>query len=261
MELPPYLLTTGTAHRGVSVGVAADASSTVVEMTVHGRWSPELRDQVADTLRMCEAGPTTGIIIDLQNMGDLHGVSLPFWTHAARSGRLGSVLLLALCLPTATMLSYRLRQSDGRQPLVFPTVPQARVAIAGRMSPTHRRLQARLPGRASAVRTARELVAQACHAWHIPQLRPNAALIMSELATNAVQHARTEMVATVIRAGDCLHLAVRDGDSRFPRLAAPDPDLTAAGGRGLRLVHGIATAWGAMPARGGKVVWATVAPG
>jgi hypothetical protein len=31
-------------------------------------------------------------------------------------------------------------------------------------------------------------------------------------------------------------------------------------GRGLRLVHFGAAAWGAMPTRGGKVVWATVCP-
>ncbi|MDI6104140.1 hypothetical protein QLQ12_36665 [Actinoplanes sp. NEAU-A12] len=46
-----------------------------------------LRGQVATTLRLCLAGPATAIIIDLHDVGDLHGVSLPFWMAAVRAGR------------------------------------------------------------------------------------------------------------------------------------------------------------------------------
>jgi anti-sigma regulatory factor (Ser/Thr protein kinase) len=88
---------------------------------------------------------------------------------------------------------------------------------------------------------------------------------MSELAGNAVEHARTEFVVTVSRDGAALHLAVRDGAAQYPRLIEPAPlDQRAQmsdRGRGLLLVHAVAAAWGAMPARGGKVVWATVAAG
>ncbi|MDI6104141.1 ATP-binding protein [Actinoplanes sp. NEAU-A12] len=87
---------------------------------------------------------------------------------------------------------------------------------------------------------------------------------MSELATNAVEHARTDAMATVAGDGTRLHLAVRDGDTRYPRLTAPvsvrDGIPLDEQGRGLRLVHAVAAAWGAIPARGGKVVWATVSP-
>ena len=55
--LPPYFVTTGTSDGGVSVGVTADASTTVVEMTVRGQWSPQLGNQVTAGLRHCLAGP------------------------------------------------------------------------------------------------------------------------------------------------------------------------------------------------------------
>jgi hypothetical protein len=248
----PYLLTASTDRRGVSVGVVADASTAVVEMTVHGEWSPHLGRQVAASLRLCLAGPSSSIIIDLQNLKDAYGVSLPFWLAVWREGRLGPApVQLALCVPTTTMLDSRLRQL-GSRPLVFATTSEARVAIAGRL-PRANRLQARLAPEPTSVRAAHDLVAQACDAWSLPQVR-DAWLVMSELVANAVEHARTEFVITVSTRGDSgLHLAVRDGATGLPYLRETK-------GRGLWRVHAAAAAWGAMPTRGGKVVWATVAP-
>ncbi|KUL41386.1 ATP-binding protein [Actinoplanes awajinensis] len=264
---PPYLVTTGTDRHAVSVGVTADASTTVVELTVHGRWSPELADQVIVTLRMCLAGPAAVIIIDLHDVGDLHGVSGGFWAAAARAAHLGPApAQLVLCLPATTMLDLRVRNGDGPPMPVFATMADARRAVAGRL--VHgSRLQARLGPRPSSVAAARDLVVQACHRWHLLPLQGDACLVVSELAANAVQHAGGDLVVTVSRSGARLHLAVRDGDSRYPRLPGPARDdgplPLAERGRGLPLVHAVAMAWGALPARAGKVVWATLstAPG
>jgi anti-sigma regulatory factor (Ser/Thr protein kinase) len=261
----PYLVTTGTDRRAVSVEVTADASITVVEMTAHGRWSEHLGGQVADAVKLCLAGPTRAIIVDLHDVGDLHGSSLPFWTVAARWARLAPVpAQLALCLRPGTMLGHRLRHADGHAPRMFATMAEARMVIAGLLARTHRRVQARLAPHPGSVRAARELVAQACEAWRLDQVRHDAALVMSELAANAVEHACTDVVVTVVGDGSRLHLAVRDGDTRYPRFPGATsgqrrPTLGERG-RGLRLVHAVAVAWGAMPARGGKVVWATVSP-
>ncbi|MEU4427390.1 ATP-binding protein [Actinoplanes sp. NPDC024001] len=259
---PPYLMTTGTDGRGVSVGVVADASSTVVEMKVYGQWSRQLGDQVTAGLRLCLAGPSEALIIDLHEVGDLHGVSLRYWLAAQRTARTRSAPVhLALCAPSATMLDYRLRHHEMDPTLLFATMAEARIAIVGRLWRRHWR-QIRLAPHPASVRTARELVAQVCQAWELPDLRHDAALIMSELASNAVEHAGTEFVATVFRRGRDLHLAVRDLDIRYPRLSGSVPDSSptslAERGRGLGLVHAAAVGWGAMPALGGKVVWATV---
>lgn len=260
---PPYLLTAVTSRRGLGVTVTGDASTAVIEMAVHGEWSPHLGDQVSAGLRLCLAGPSASIIIDLQHLGDAYGVSMPFWLAAWRQARLGaSPVHLAFCLPTTATLSRRLRNLKGPQPRVFAAVPEARIAIAERLSRADR-LQARLAPRPDSVRAARDLVAQACRAWHLAHLLPATSLVASELAANAVEHAGTDFVVTVSRSGARLHVAVHDGAPRFKlptgsELAAP-PSALADRGRGLLLVHKVAAAWGVMPGRGGKVVWATVA--
>jgi anti-sigma regulatory factor (Ser/Thr protein kinase) len=261
---PPYLVTSGTSHRAVLLDVTADASTTVVVMTVHGRWSQDLGSKVEATLQLCLASPVSAVIIDLHDMGDLHGVSRVFWMTAARNARLGAApVQLALCIPARTMLAYHLRHSDGHRPLLFATMPQARRAIAESLPRTHR-VQTRLLPQPISVSTARDLVALVCRRWQMPQLRHDAALVVSELTANAVEHARTDLVLTVSRSGSRLHLAVRDGEPRYPRICQPprpdDPASPTERGRGLLLVHAVATAWGAIPARGGKVVWATVSP-
>jgi Histidine kinase-like ATPase domain len=261
---PPYLVTAETNRRGVAVDVAADASTTVVEMTVHGQWSTELGRQVDATLRMCLAGPVSAVIVDLHDVGDLHGVSRPFWVTAARTAQLGPrPVRLALCVPAQTMLDHRLRHGEETPALVFATMPQARRALAVDL-PRGSRMQARLRPHPLSVAAARDLVVQACHRWQLHHLRRDAALIVSELASNAVQHAGTDLVVTVVRTGPGLLVAVRDSDTRYPRMPEPsgegNPVELQERGRGLRLVHAVAPGWGALPARGGKVVWATIAP-
>jgi Histidine kinase-like ATPase domain len=259
---PPYLLTAMTHRRGVGVAVTGDASTTVVDMVVHGQWSQHLGDQVSASLRLCLAGPSVLIIIDLQRMDDPYGVSMPFWLAAWRLARFAlSPVHVAFCLPTTTALSRRLRNLQGPRPRVFAAVSEARIAIGGRMWRADR-LQARLTPRPASVRQARDLVTQACRAWHVPQLLQDTSLIVSELASNAVEHAGTDFIVTVARGGTGLHVAVHDRVPRFPQprqsaLIGPQASL-AKRGRGLRLVHTVAAGWGAMPARAGKVVWATV---
>ena len=118
----------------------------------------------------------------------------------------------------------------------------------------------RLPPTPAAAGQARALVAEACHLWHVEHLRGPATLIVSELVSNAVQHAGTDLQVNVALRRDHLHLSVRDED---PRPAArpdpePDPARPAVRGRGLYLVESYATAWGSHANGDGKAVWATL---
>jgi hypothetical protein len=254
----PYLLTNGAGHLGVPVSVNADASSTVAEMTVHGRWSPTLGALVAADLQLCLAGPAMSIIVDLHDLDDVHGVSRRFWLAAGRAAQDRSTpARISLCLPTEAMLAFRLRRLEGHQRFLFAAMPEARAAVADRHALLHQ-AQARLAPRPASVPMARELVAQACEDWKLPEVCDDASLIISELAGNAVQHAGTEIVVTASKDDTAVHLAVRDGASEYPRLSEPGRPRTDERGRGLILVHAIAAAWGAIPAHGGKVVWATV---
>ncbi|WIM94097.1 ATP-binding protein [Actinoplanes oblitus] len=244
------------------MSVTSDATTAVLDMMLRGPWSRRLRDQIGAVLRSCLAGPSGWIIVDLHHVEDPSAASVPFWLAAWRRARLGlPPTQLAFTLPTTTTLGWRLRNPQGPQPRVFTTTHEAHRAIGERMSRADR-LQTRLPARPVSVRAARDLVAHGCRKWHLPHLLPDAPLIVSELATNAVQHARTDFILTVTRGDTGLHVAVRDGAPQFPHPAAPALASVRASlderGQGLRLVHTLATAWGAMPAHGGKVVWATV---
>jgi anti-anti-sigma regulatory factor len=81
-----------------------------------------------------------------------------------------------------------------------------------------------------------------------------AVLVTSELVTNAVVHAHSELRLLVELRGDQLHLAVQDASPHLLHLASA-PDVLAEGGRGLLLVEALASTWQVQhPPDGGKVV-------
>ncbi|MET0414991.1 MAG: ATP-binding protein [Actinoplanes sp.] len=189
-------------------------------------------------------------------------MSLPFWLALWRQARLGTAAVhVTFCLPTATALSRRFRYLQGPQPRVYATVPEARAACAARPSRADR-LQTRLAPRPASLEVARALVTRACDTWDLRTLQQDTWLIASELAANAVEHAGTDFTVTVSRASRRLHVVIHDCVSRFPlpselRLVGIQHSLDERG-RGLRLVHATAAAWGTVPTHDGKVVWAVV---
>ena len=102
---------------------------------------------------------------------------------------------------------------------------------------------------------ARHFVIDTLAAWGCRALLDDAALIASELATNAVLHARTEFTVVVSRRpGGNIRIAVRDTSLARPRPRRAGPLATS--GRGLRLVEALAADWGADVLPDGKVIWA-----
>ncbi len=80
-----------------------------------------------------------------------------------------------------------------------------------------------------------------------------AALLTSELVTNAVLHAATPMSVTVHVLPGRIRIDVADGDPTFPTLKEYSRD--ASTGRGLTLFKALASDWGVQPVEGGKIVW------
>ena len=82
-------------------------------------------------------------------------------------------------------------------------------------------------------------------------------LVASELVTNAVTHARTDLRLRVELRGDLLHLAVRDGSPRLLRAWSRSPTRkprdVGSGGRAARSRLGVNR-----HPDGGKVVWCTL---
>ncbi|MEU7461568.1 MULTISPECIES: ATP-binding protein [Streptomyces] len=113
-------------------------------------------------------------------------------------------------------------------------------------------------------RLARLLAVQQLDAWGVPyssEVSGNAAVIVAELASNAVAHGRVrgrDFELTLILAGPTLRIAVSDArGERLPRVTgAPQLPETEAG-RGLLLVAALADRWGVEPRQHiGKTVWA-----
>lgn len=117
---------------------------------------------------------------------------------------------------------------------------------------------ARYPAQPASVTAARRFVTDAVLAADATELLDDARLLVSELATNAVMHARTEFTVTVHVGPGSIHVEVQDGDEHFPvpGAAVPVPgDLGGEHGRGLQLLAAAATDWGCRPLNHGKAVW------
>ncbi len=80
-----------------------------------------------------------------------------------------------------------------------------------------------------------------------------AALLTSELVTNAVLHAATPMCVTLHVLPDRIRVDVADGNPALPSLKEYGRD--AATGRGLTIFNTLASSWGVQAVDGGKIVW------
>ncbi|MGW7578429.1 ATP-binding protein [Streptomyces sp. NPDC054765] len=103
--------------------------------------------------------------------------------------------------------------------------------------------------------TARRLVRTALAAWDMEELADDGALVVSELVTNAVRHARSEVIRLVVsRPGPAtVRIGVVDKSKAPPRHRPPGNEDDS--GRGLVLVAGLTSAWGTDRLPWGKRVW------
>jgi len=107
---------------------------------------------------------------------------------------------------------------------------------------------------------ARRFVDEVLNRWHCDALLDDVQLLVSELVTNAVVHARSDVQVAVRLLGDALRIEVVDQVPPAPAsLEASAPTEDAESGRGLLLVETMASAWGVEPIDGGKSVWFEVA--
>ena len=93
-----------------------------------------------------------------------------------------------------------------------------------------------------------------------PGLRDAIAVMVGELAMNAVQHARTGFQVTAELTDGTLRVAVTDSGGNYPA-AGPMPPPSSSRGRGLPIVDSLADDWGITPARHGrsKSIWFKIA--
>jgi anti-sigma regulatory factor (Ser/Thr protein kinase) len=248
-----------------TVRVESEIDAAVALMTVHGLWDQPLWQATSTALSKCFGEHPEALIVDLSGLEDPISASASTWVAAQHDAAgMRPPVQMALCVPPSLPLADRMQRlvAPGNLP-VYARIRQARVAIAGRLPASDRMLRT-LPAEPESPSMARDLVTDACLAWGLPELLHPGRLIMSELVTNAVEHAGTEMTVVVTRRGAGLHLAVSDEVVTLPHLIKPARPRRGQPlderGRGLLTVTATATAWGALPTRTGKVVWATLQP-
>ena len=119
-----------------------------------------------------------------------------------------------------------------------------------------------LPRSPESARDARRLVSLALDVWGMNGVRDVAEVVVSELLTNAVKHARRDSVrVTVTRLSrERVQVAVVDLSRKHPQPRAASANEES--GRGLEIVNALSRGrWGVDTLPWGKRVWADLSHG
>lgn len=122
-----------------------------------------------------------------------------------------------------------------------------------RSRPPGQQAQLTVTGEPGSVAGARHFLSSVLDDWGLQPLIEGAALLVSEVVTNALLHARSGADVHVQRTSTGVEVEVRDLDERLPAARLVDDD--AESGRGLFLLDAVASDWGAEPSAAGKRVW------
>jgi anti-sigma regulatory factor (Ser/Thr protein kinase) len=116
-----------------------------------------------------------------------------------------------------------------------------------------RETRTELPAEPASASAARRFLRSTLEAWGCEDLNEVASLLVSEVVTNAVLHARSPIELVIGHANDVLRVEVLDRDGRLP--VRKNYAIDAGTGRGMLLVDSMADRWGAERRPQGKIVW------
>ena len=212
-------------------------------------------DDLDRATRFALAGRPRGVVCDLSHVGQ---VSAPAALQGlALNGRHprdwpGVPLAVAGLGPRAGE-SLR-RQPLGGYLLVSESLQQALSAVMQTSLPAVETRQ--LPPHPTAPRASRDFVTRTLLDWRLSRHVPAACLVVSELVTNAMIHAGTDILLTLAEHRRAIRIAVRDEGAQLPVVGSP---ASGEHGRGLPIVAGLSRARGVLPhVQGGKEVWAVI---
>jgi anti-sigma regulatory factor (Ser/Thr protein kinase) len=141
---------------------------------------------------------------------------------------------------------------------VLPAARHDELHARNRPSPATE-VAGQFPAEIDAPRAARHLVSQALRDWgHDDTLLYDVQLVVTELATNVVAHARSPFSVAARMDDSGVRVSVQDASPLRPTMRDGGP--TASSGRGLRLVAALASNWGVEVTADGKTVWAELRP-
>jgi anti-anti-sigma factor len=196
-----------------------------------------------------------GVVLDLGGLQDHDELGLIMISTIAKRAARERGLRVALTA-TRPAVQSRLRALGSTNVESFPGVEEAQAAL--KHDPYPRLFAARLPFTHPAARQARIVVEHACDIWGQHHVSDAAQIVVNELVSNAVHHARPPIDLSIsIRR--YIHIEVADGTRDLPALLGP---ASIGGDRyrgfGMMLVDGLSAAWGQRMTSSGKIVWATL---
>ncbi len=127
------------------------------------------------------------------------------------------------------------------------------------------RIATHTPGAdARSVREARDFTRATLRRWGVTDRAEDIVVVVSELLTNAMRHARPELAdrgfrwpvrLDLVQSGPCVLSMVADPSNRPP--VPQEAGCLAETGRGLQVIAALSDQWGyTTPSEMGKVVWA-----
>ncbi len=130
------------------------------------------------------------------------------------------------------------------------------LAVAGALEAVEQGLseaRSRLAAEVQSARSARHFVESTLAEWDTSEPTEVVKLLVSELVTNAVLHARSEAEVVVQLRPSSIRVEVLDRSPDLPVVRQVEPEATS--GRGMALVSTYASAWGTRRLPQGKAVW------
>lgn len=144
--------------------------------------------------------------------------------------------------------------SKGTRARRFPEELAAIAGLVGAIQAVLDEARTRLGRGDTTPRAARRFVQEALAQWDLDELTDTVILLVSEVVTNAVVHAESDVEVLVRLTADaaCVEVTDSSDSALVPRQATSDD----TSGRGLALVESLARRWGVRRAPGGgKTVW------
>lgn len=113
--------------------------------------------------------------------------------------------------------------------------------------------RARFPADLQSARGARHFAAATLRQWDCSEVVDSVSLLVSELVTNAIIHAHSDVDVVLHLRPDVVRVDVIDANDEGVRRRSAGAD--AQSGRGMALIEALATSWGIDSLLEGKSVW------
>src|SRR5215213_8749857 len=226
-----------------------------VVLTLVGRLDLAAAPQVQRVILKELAEPPPAIICDLSRVEGIDPLCAGVFTSIRHPALGWPGTALVLCGPQPAVAEVLVQLGVARFLPMYPSLDEA--LANARTRPQRLRARLTLGPVLTAAAAGRQFVTEVCGHWGLQALAEPAALVVSELVTNAVVHANTALELRVELRGSRLQVAVHDQDPDLVGLLAAKDGTDR--GLGLQIVDQVAKAWGArQEGAGGKTVWCTL---